>query len=113
MRNLIVSLLMIVSCSGCAIGKGLPEVTFEWFNLSTNEIWVTDAVGLPDGSWAGRLMPVHGEDQLSVAASVIMENVQLQVSCTRRFLRGQIWEYRQSWITPSYVLPIWERTNGG
>jgi hypothetical protein len=78
MRNLIVSLLMIVSCSGCAIGKGLPEVTFEWFNLSTNEIWVTDAVGLPDESWAGRLMPVHGEDQLSVAASVIMENVQIK-----------------------------------
>jgi hypothetical protein len=59
-------------------GKGPPEVDFEWFNLSTNEIWVADASGLPDQSWAGRLMPVHGEDQLSVAASVIMETVRIK-----------------------------------
>jgi YD repeat-containing protein len=78
MRNLIVCSLMFVSCSGCAGGTRLREVTFEWFNLSTNEIWITEAVGLPDQSWAGRLMPVHSEGQLSVAGSVIMETVHIK-----------------------------------
>ena len=78
MRNLIVCLLMMISCSGCEGGMGRPEVSFEWFNLSTNEIWITDIVGLPDQSWAGRLMPVHGEDQLSAKTSVIMEPVHIK-----------------------------------
>jgi hypothetical protein len=78
MRNLVVCLLMIIACSGCVGGTGLPAVSFAWFNLSTNEIWVTDAVGLPDESWAGRLQPVHGEDRLSEASSTIMETVHIK-----------------------------------
>src|SRR5665213_644490 len=73
--HLIIPLLLAFACgTGCSRG----DVEFEWFNLSTNEIFVTDAVGLPDQSWAGRLMPVHGEDQLSVAASTIMETVHIK-----------------------------------
>jgi hypothetical protein len=82
MRNLFVFLLMIISCSGYASGGDLPEVSFAWFNLSTNEIWITDVVGLPDESWAGRLMPVHGEDQLSEASSTIMETVHIKGQIT-------------------------------
>jgi len=78
MRYLVAGLLMIISCSCCAGGAGLPEVSFVWFNLSTNEIWITDVVGLPDESWAGRLMPVRSEDQLSEASSTIMETVHIK-----------------------------------
>ena len=78
MRNLIVCLLMIVSCSGCAGGTGLPEVTFEWFNLSTNEIWITDGAGLPPDATPGRLMPSRGESQLEVKASVFNESVRIK-----------------------------------
>jgi hypothetical protein len=54
------------------------EVSFVWFNLSTNEIWVTDAVGLPDQSWPGRLMPVRGEEQLSESTATILEAVRIR-----------------------------------
>jgi len=77
MKKLIIPLLLVFACCGSGCGVS-AEVDFEWFNLSTNEIFVTDAVGLPDQSWAGRLMPVHGEDQLSVAGSVIMETVHIK-----------------------------------
>ena len=78
MRNLIVYLFVIISCSGCVSGWRLPEVGFEWFNLSANEIWVTDAIGLPDESYCGRLMPSQGEDQLSSTKSTIMESVRIE-----------------------------------
>jgi hypothetical protein len=77
MKTLIIPMLLVFACCGSGCGVG-AEVDFEWFNLSANEIFVTDAVGLPDQSWAGRLMPVHGEEQLSVAASVIMETVHIK-----------------------------------
>ena len=60
--------------TGCH-GLSRGDVTFEWFNLSTNEIWVTDAVGLPPEACAGRLMPSHAEAQLNVKASEFLDAV--------------------------------------
>ncbi len=56
----------------------LPQVTFEWFNLTTNQIWVIEVIGLPQEAQAGRLMPSHAEDQLEVAASVFSETVRVK-----------------------------------
>ena len=48
MKVLVIPLLLAFACgSGCG---GSADVDFEWFNLSANEIFVTDAVGLPDQS---------------------------------------------------------------
>jgi hypothetical protein len=78
MRNLFASLLMIVSCSGCAIGKGLPEVNFEWFNLSTNEIWIVDVAGLPPEASPGRLMPSREENPIHLEGSEFNEVIHLK-----------------------------------
>ena len=77
MKNLFVCLLMSFACHGC-VGGDRPEVTFEYFNLSTNEIWVTGIAGLPPDAIPGRLMPSRGENQLEVAASVFNETVRLK-----------------------------------
>src|SRR5579884_3201642 len=68
---------MFCFCSGCAGGTP-PEVSFEWFNLSTNEIWVTDLVGLPAEASPGRLTPKHSEDQLERSESTFSESVRIK-----------------------------------
>lgn len=75
MRNIILSLAMTLVCVGC--GAGLPEVTFEYFNLSTNEIWLTDVTGLPLDATPGRLIPSKEEVPLEVKASVFSETVRI------------------------------------
>jgi hypothetical protein len=79
-KILLAGLALVFAGISCVTPQGvLPgEVTFVWFNLSTNEIWVTDALGLPDQSWPGRLMPVHREDQLSEKSATIMEDVRIR-----------------------------------
>ena len=74
MKRLLVILAFVPLWAGCH-GLSGGDVTFEWFNLSTNEIWVTDVVGLPPEASAGRLMPSHAEAQLEVAASQFLEPV--------------------------------------
>lgn len=77
MKNVLICVIVIAAFSGCAQNI-LPEVTFEYFNLSTNEIWVTDVVGLPPDATPGRLMPRRGENQLEVSASVFNESVRIK-----------------------------------
>lgn len=77
MRRIIPILASVLVGAGCShLGGG--DVTFEWFNLSTNQIWVTDIAGLPAEASAGRLMPSHAEDQLEVKASVFSEPVRVR-----------------------------------
>lgn len=61
MKSLVMGFMLILFCGGCAKGR----VDFMYFNQSTNEIWVTEIVGLPREASPGRLAPVHDEDQLS------------------------------------------------
>ena len=75
MRNFILVLVLSFASVRCA--KALPEVHFEWYNLSPNEIWITDVVGLPHEASPGRLMPCHAEDQLEVKESIFSETVQI------------------------------------
>ena len=70
-------LVFMLLCVGCAEQAGLKEVGFEWFNLSTNQIWVTELVGLPAEASAGRLMPSHAEDQLESSESIFPETVRV------------------------------------
>src|SRR5947199_5354516 len=76
MRILIVvfALALVGVGSSGAVGN---EVTFEYFKLSTNEIWLVAVAGLPAWAHAGRLAPVKGEDRLSVAALTTFETVRI------------------------------------
>ena len=78
MKRLVIALMPVLLCAGCVSVAGLPEVTFEWFNLSTNQIWVVEVVGLPPEAHAGRLMPSPAEEQLRVAASTYSETVRIK-----------------------------------
>lgn len=78
MKHFAIALLSIFLCAGCVSGFGGQEVTFEYFNLSTNEIWVTDIAGLPAWASPGRLMPSHAEDALEVTASTSFETVRIK-----------------------------------
>ena len=78
MKNIILALAVALACAGCAKGSGLPEVHFEWFNLSTNEIWVTDVIGLPEDASPGRLTPNRSEDRLETSESVFSETVRIK-----------------------------------
>jgi hypothetical protein len=75
MKKIILILMTTFALAGCGKSSNLPEVTFEWFNLGTNQIWVTDVIGLPDEASPGRLMPSRAEDQLEASASVFSETV--------------------------------------
>lgn len=77
MKHPAIALILVRLCAGCAADSGLKEVGFEWFNLSTNEIWVTQLVGLPAEASAGRLTPDHAEDQLEPKESIFSETVQV------------------------------------
>ena len=71
MRNIFISLAIILGCGGCAIVGGYHPVTFGYFNLSANPIWVTEIYGLPPDATPGRLEPVHSADQPSEKSSTI------------------------------------------
>ena len=51
------------------------EVTFEFFNLYQDEIWVTRIQGLPANATPGRLIPVHQETTLEVKSYTLTEPV--------------------------------------
>lgn len=57
--------------------RELPDVSFEWFNLSTNQIWVAEVVGLPLEASCGRLMPSKDESPLKVKESNFSETVEI------------------------------------
>ena len=68
---------MIFITIGCSGGGGLPDASFEWFNLGPKEIWVTDVVGIPMQASPGRLTPSRGEDELESTSSSFAEMVRL------------------------------------
>lgn len=70
--------LIILAFAGCAVVRGVPEVHFEWFNLGTNEIWVTDVVGLPAEASPGRLTVNRAESQLETSESIFSETVRVK-----------------------------------
>lgn len=74
MKISILVLMTTLTLVGCGRGSNLPEVTFEWFNLGTNQIWVTDVIGLPAEASPGRLMPSRAEDQLETSSSVFQKS---------------------------------------
>ena len=74
MSRLILALASFALLAGCS-QRG--DVVFEWFNLSTNQLWVTGVVGIPDEASCGRMMPAPAEDRLFVKASHFMEPVQV------------------------------------
>lgn len=76
--SIILQLAMSLGCAGFAAGAELCDVKFEWFNLSTNEIWVTSAVGLPSDATPGRLMPSREENMLESSTSVFSEAVKIR-----------------------------------
>ncbi len=76
MRIMALSLALTFVCA--AGGVGLKEVTFEYFNLSTNEIWVTGITGLPPDATPGRLRPSLEELPSEVKAYVFSEAVRIK-----------------------------------
>ena len=71
-RLFILCFLVPTGCFGA-----LKAVTFEWFNLSTNEIWVTAAVGMPPDATPGRLMPSRGESRLEASTSSLLQTIRI------------------------------------
>jgi hypothetical protein len=83
-RNFIASLVSVfvgISCMA-PLNTRSAEVSFQWFNLSTNEIWVVEVVGLPAEASAGRLMPSHSEDPLRTKESHFFEPVRIKSRMT-------------------------------
>ena len=71
-------LLVFALLYGCCLNVlGGQEVKFEYFNLSTNIIKVTNIVGLPPTATPGVLVPSLAEDELKVAASVFNDSVRI------------------------------------
>ena len=89
MKNLIFLGGLMLVCSGCASWGKLPEVSFEWFNLSTNEIWVTDVVGLPIEASPGRLTQNRSEDQLERSESTFSEIVRIKDRITIKWMENE------------------------
>ena len=74
MKIFVAGLMSILFCGGCF---GAQQVEFLYFNLSTNEIWVTGVIGLSAGASPGRLVPVHAEDQLSEKSMTFFETMRV------------------------------------
>lgn len=81
MKKVILALLLSLAASGCGYGSR-GEVEFEWYNLGTNEIYVTEVIGLPLEATPGRLGPVLSEDRLHVASSVLFESIRIKDQLT-------------------------------
>ncbi|HVU08599.1 MAG TPA: hypothetical protein VHG89_08675 [Verrucomicrobiae bacterium] len=77
MKNIILSFALILVGASCS-KSALLDVEFEWFNLSTNEIYVSDAIGLPVEASPGILIPVKTEDQLNTKSSIFSEAVRVK-----------------------------------
>lgn len=75
-KKLIFILAAVFSSAGCE--RDGHEVDFEYFNLSTNEVWVLGVAGLPASASPGRLMPVATESSLNVASSTYLSKVKIK-----------------------------------
>jgi hypothetical protein len=74
---IILILAVILNCSYYVLGSGLPVVHFDWYNLNTNEILITDISGLPAEVSPGRLMPSHVENPLEVSESTFFDTISI------------------------------------
>jgi hypothetical protein len=76
MKTILVGLMLILFCRGCLGGASVSQVEFVYFNLSTNEIWVTGVIGLPADASPGRLRPVRSNtNRLEEASSTFLETI--------------------------------------
>ncbi len=78
MNGLILCFLLTVGSTGRAVSAGLKEVRFEWFNLSTNEIWVTEIAGIPPDASPGRLTSNKAEIPRERSESILAETVHIK-----------------------------------
>jgi len=78
MKRLVMGLVATISATVCASCSALPQVTFEYFNLSSNEVWVTDVIGLPPNATPGRLMPSRDESSLNAHSATYFETVRIR-----------------------------------
>lgn len=76
----IFTVIAILSSAGCENNR--HEVDFEYFNLSTNEVWITSIAGLPVSASPGRLMPVATESSLYVASSTYLSKIRIESPIT-------------------------------
>ncbi len=72
LKRFILCLSVSLACAGCT---SHTKVAFEWFNLSTNEIWVIAVTGLPADASPGRLIQNRSEGQLESSESIFSETV--------------------------------------
>ena len=75
LKNYVSCIALTLCFMGC-VGGGC-EVDFVFFNLSPNEIWVTQVVGLPGDASPGRLPPVPDEGRLSVKGTSYLKPVRV------------------------------------
>lgn len=78
MKNIVLGLMMTLNCVGCANSFEAREVSFKWFNSSTNQIWVTDVMGLPPEAAPGRLMPKNSDGRQKSKEAVFAETVRIE-----------------------------------
>ena len=81
-KNLALFLFAVPILIGCQTVATLPNVEFEWSNLSTNQIWITDVSGLPPEATCGRLMPSPAESQLHSKTSAFSETIKIKDKLT-------------------------------
>ncbi len=66
---------IVISLFSAGCRRGESRVDFVYFNLSSNEIWITEITGLPPEASPGRLAPVPDEGPLSVKGCGFFEPV--------------------------------------
>jgi hypothetical protein len=95
--------MLMLACGGC-MRRSSADVTFEWFNLSTNEIWITDVAGIPKNASCGRLVSSPAEDQIHAAASAFSETVRIADRITITWIEGG----KEGWpggLKPGQLVP--------
>lgn len=86
MKEIIWGLMVGLVCAGYANGSGVRKTHFEWFNLSTNHIWVTEVVGFSLDISPGRLEPSNAEEQLESSELVFSETVRIEDRITIKWI---------------------------
>lgn len=86
-KNKLLAGILAVACSGC--GSDMREVSFVYFNLSTNTIEVLDIGGIPPDATPGILTPTHSEtNRLEEAGTSIWRAVHIANQIKIRWQEG-------------------------
>jgi hypothetical protein len=105
MKDIILGLAATLICVMGVEASDLPAVSFEWFNLSTNEIWVTAVIGFPKDASPGRLTPNRSENRLERSEIVISETVRIKDRITIMWKNNGALGWLGGLKTPGGVLP--------